>query len=187
MTTITLPQQAYPVGTVVHEYDNVEPFGGFSLVLQRISWPPGLCLTAELDFGGGRVESAQFAGGQLKGNTSFIRTSTNTQALEGEITERAIAEVEAGNPWNITYSVVKSGATVTLTFDLRCGGFKVGNQSKAGPRIGAVLSKSAGPFLEAVGQAFGLAMRAHIHFRYLSRLYRRSASMQGSHLQFWLT
>lgn len=46
MTTITLPQQAYPVGTVVHEYDNVEPFGGFSLVLQRISWPPGLCLTA---------------------------------------------------------------------------------------------------------------------------------------------
>lgn len=75
MTTITLPQQAYPVGTVVHEYDNVEPFGGFSLVLQRISWPPGLCLTAELDFGGGRVESAPFAGGQLKGNTSSMSSS----------------------------------------------------------------------------------------------------------------
>ena len=50
-----------------------------------------------------------------------IHTSTSTQALEGEIAERAIAEVEAGNPWNITYSVVKSGATVTVTFDLRPG------------------------------------------------------------------
>ena len=50
-----------------------------------------------------------------------IHTSTNTQALEGEISERAIAEVEAGNPWNITYSVVKSGATVTVTFALRPG------------------------------------------------------------------
>lgn len=50
-----------------------------------------------------------------------IHTSTSTQALEGEIAERAIAEVEAGNPWNITYSVVKSGATVTVTFALRPG------------------------------------------------------------------
>ena len=50
-----------------------------------------------------------------------IHTSTSTQALEGEIAERAIAEVEAGNPWNITYSVVKSRSAVTVTFDLRPG------------------------------------------------------------------
>ena len=54
-------------------------------------------------------------------NDANIHTSTSTQALEGEITERAIAEVEAGNPWNITYQVAKSGATVTVTFDLRPG------------------------------------------------------------------
>ena len=50
-----------------------------------------------------------------------IHTSTSTQALEGEIAERAIAEVEAGNPWNITYAVAKSGASVTVTFALRPG------------------------------------------------------------------
>ena len=50
-----------------------------------------------------------------------IHTSTSTQALQGEIAERAAYEVEQGNDWNITYDVVKSGATVTVTFDLRPG------------------------------------------------------------------
>lgn len=75
MTTLTIPQQTYEVGTVVHQFDNIEPFGGYSLVLQRMAWPAGLCLTAELDFGEGWVESAQFAGGQLKGNTSSMSSS----------------------------------------------------------------------------------------------------------------
>ena len=50
-----------------------------------------------------------------------IHTTTAVQVLEGETAYRAAAEVEAGNTWNITYSVVKSGATVTVTFALRPG------------------------------------------------------------------
>lgn len=41
--------------------------------------------------------------------------------LIGETAAWAVSEVEAGNPWNITYSLVKSGATVTITFNLRPG------------------------------------------------------------------
>lgn len=54
-------------------------------------------------------------------NDANIHTSTSTQALQGEISERAIAETEAGNPWNITYQVEKSGASVAVTFALRPG------------------------------------------------------------------
>lgn len=50
-----------------------------------------------------------------------IHTTTAVQVLEGETAYRAAAEVEAGNPWNITYTVAKSGATVTVTFALRPG------------------------------------------------------------------
>jgi hypothetical protein len=75
VTTLTIPQQQHQPGTAVHQFENIEPFEGFSLVLQRMSWPAGLCLTAELDFGDGWVESAQFAGGQLKGNTSSMSSS----------------------------------------------------------------------------------------------------------------
>lgn len=50
-----------------------------------------------------------------------IHTTTAVQVLEGETAYRAAAEVEAGNPWNITYAVAKSGATVTVTFALRPG------------------------------------------------------------------
>ena len=50
-----------------------------------------------------------------------IHTTTAVQVLEGETAYRAAAEVEAGNPWNITYQVVKSGASVTVTFALRPG------------------------------------------------------------------
>ena len=50
-----------------------------------------------------------------------IHTTTAVQVLEGETAYRAAAEVEAGNPWNITYTVAKSGASVTVTFALRPG------------------------------------------------------------------
>ena len=50
-----------------------------------------------------------------------IHTTTAVQVLEGETAYRAAAEVEVGNPWNITYTVAKSGATVTVTFALRPG------------------------------------------------------------------
>lgn len=43
------------------------------------------------------------------------------KVLVGETAALATREVEAGNPWTITYSVAKSGATVTVTFGLRPG------------------------------------------------------------------
>lgn len=54
-------------------------------------------------------------------NDQNIHTSASSKVLEGEIAQRARIEVEAGNPWNITYAVSKSGATVTVTFALRPG------------------------------------------------------------------
>ena len=70
-----------------------------------------------LDYGG------VIAGWQraFKIRDTNIHTTTAVQVLEGETAYRAAAEVEAGNPWNITYAVAKSGATVTVTFALRPG------------------------------------------------------------------
>ncbi|SMO52289.1 hypothetical protein [Paracoccus laeviglucosivorans] len=50
-----------------------------------------------------------------------IHPSGQTQVLIGETCEWAIAEIEAGNPWNITYDVVKRGTTVAVHFALRPG------------------------------------------------------------------
>lgn len=85
-TTITIPQQTHSAGTVVYQYDDIAAFESYSLTFQRISWPPGLCLTAELDFGGGRVESAQFNGGQLKGNTSSMSLGGGLSATSCQMT-----------------------------------------------------------------------------------------------------
>ena len=70
-----------------------------------------------LDYGG------IIAGWQraFKISDANIHTSTAVQVLQGETAERAAFEAEAGNPWNITYQVVKSGASVTVTFALRPG------------------------------------------------------------------
>ena len=54
-------------------------------------------------------------------NDFNAHTSTAVQVLEGETAHRAAFEAEAGNPWNITYAVAKSGASVTVTFALRPG------------------------------------------------------------------
>lgn len=50
-----------------------------------------------------------------------IHPSGQAQVLIGETCEWAMSEVEAGQPWNITYSVAKTGAVVTVTFALRPG------------------------------------------------------------------
>ena len=50
-----------------------------------------------------------------------IHPTGRTQVLIGETCEWAIAETEAGRPWNITYEVQKSGAVVTVRFALREG------------------------------------------------------------------
>lgn len=50
-----------------------------------------------------------------------IHPSGLTQVLIGETCDWAIAETEAGNAWNITYAVTKSGTNVTVTFALRPG------------------------------------------------------------------
>lgn len=54
-------------------------------------------------------------------NDQNIHLDARAQLLIGETAEWAIAEVEAGNPWNITYAVSKSGAAVTVSFQLRPG------------------------------------------------------------------
>ncbi|RCW84071.1 hypothetical protein [Paracoccus lutimaris] len=50
-----------------------------------------------------------------------IHIDGRVRTLIGETSEWAIAEVEAGNDWNITYAVAKSGASVTVSFALRPG------------------------------------------------------------------
>ena len=50
-----------------------------------------------------------------------IHIDGRSQTLIGETAEWAIAEVEAGNDWNITWSVEKQGATVVVRFGLRPG------------------------------------------------------------------
>lgn len=50
-----------------------------------------------------------------------IHIDGRTQVLIGETAEWAISEVEAGNDWNITWSVEKQGATVVVRFGLRPG------------------------------------------------------------------
>jgi hypothetical protein len=50
-----------------------------------------------------------------------IHIDGRSQTLIGETAEWAIAEVEAGNDWNIAYAVQKAGATVTVSFTLRSG------------------------------------------------------------------
>lgn len=52
---------------------------------------------------------------------NYIHPRPREQVLIGETCEWAAAEVEAGNAWNITHSVVKSGAVVTVSFALRPG------------------------------------------------------------------
>lgn len=54
-------------------------------------------------------------------NDQNIHIDARAQLLIGETAEWAISEVEAGNDWNITYGVTKSGATVTVSFALRAG------------------------------------------------------------------
>ncbi|HWL58926.1 MAG TPA: hypothetical protein VNQ78_19920 [Paracoccus sp. (in: a-proteobacteria)] len=50
-----------------------------------------------------------------------IHPSGQSQVLIGETCDWAAREVEAGHPWNITYAVRKSGAVVTVQFNLRPG------------------------------------------------------------------
>ncbi|MDS9468108.1 hypothetical protein RGQ15_11075 [Paracoccus sp. MBLB3053] len=54
-------------------------------------------------------------------NDLNIHPTGRTQVLIGETCDWAVSEVEAGNVWNITYSVAKSGAHVTVRFSLRPG------------------------------------------------------------------
>ena len=50
-----------------------------------------------------------------------IHPDARTQVLIGETCAWAAEEVEAGNPWNITFAVSRSGAEVTVSFALRPG------------------------------------------------------------------
>mgnify|MGYP003407434149 CR=1 FL=1 len=52
---------------------------------------------------------------------NYIHPRAREQVLYGETCEWAVSEVEAGNAWNITYSVSKTDATVVVTFNLRPG------------------------------------------------------------------
>lgn len=54
-------------------------------------------------------------------NDQNAHIDADVKILIGETTDWAVTEVEAGRPWNITYSVAKSGANVTVTFALRPG------------------------------------------------------------------
>lgn len=45
----------------------------------------------------------------------------DVKVLIGETCDWAVSETEAGHPWNVTYSVAKAGAAVTVTFALRPG------------------------------------------------------------------
>ena len=50
-----------------------------------------------------------------------IHPNGRTGVLIGELCGIALREVEAGRDWTVTAAVAKSGATVTVTFDLRPG------------------------------------------------------------------
>lgn len=112
MTTYSLPQQTYGSGEVTQSWEGLDPFSRISVSFLRQAWPSGLCLSVELDLGGGRVSETQFNGGQLKTNKSAITVSGGTVMIDGEQVAQTFNQIGLKMTFHQTLS---TEVTITTT------------------------------------------------------------------------